>query len=129
MLAALAFFAKHWQLVLIVVGATAGAVWLAVVLRNWKIAAAAAALVGAFLAGQQLWTAGYESRVEEEVAARTAILQERVNTLEKITAADGQRAHRDAQEIARLSQLVAETPENTAPGLPRDAVRRIRGVK
>jgi endonuclease/exonuclease/phosphatase (EEP) superfamily protein YafD len=106
-----------------------GLAYVAFVLRNWKIAAAVAAIVFSIIAVQQIYSAGYHARIDEEVAARTRQLQDRLDTLQKAAEADRQRADEDAARIEDLQKQVSATPENKGKALPRDAANRIGGVR
>lgn len=128
-MATLAFLIGNWQaivaltLCLVVLGALA---WF---LKNWKIAAAAVALLVVYFAGQALWTAGYKARVAEDVAKQTKILTERIETMNKVAEEEAKRAIEDANKIAELEAKANETPANSGACLDSDSAGRVRDIK
>lgn len=125
----LSFVWSYWQFLLIGTALVAVLAYVAFILKNWKVVAAAGALVGMALAAQALYSAGYNARVAKEVGDRTKLIQDRLDTLELVAANDKLRADSDAATIAILSDQVSKTPPNDKPAMPRDAVARIRAVK
>src|SRR4051812_28459682 len=120
MWAAVSFAAHYWQLLIVSTLACAGLAYVAFVLRNWRAALAVAGIVVAVLAAQFAYTQGYNAKVNEDVAERTKILQDRLDTLQRLADADRLRADQDAAEIARLTELASKTPANTKRALPAD---------
>lgn len=129
MWAALSFVAHYWQILLVGTLGCAALAYLAFVLKNWRIALAVAAAVGAVFLWQGAYSAGYKAKTDADVAERTKILQDRLDTLQRLADADQMRAAADAAEIARLAELASKTPENNKPALPADAAKRIGGIK
>lgn len=125
----LSYLGANFALIIVVVllvialGAIA---WFA---KNWKVAVAAILLVCAGLGYQQIDKNAYQRRVSEEAAERVAVLQSRLDTLNKVAVADAQRALDDADEIDRLRALASTTPPNDKPCLDIEAVKRIRSIK
>lgn len=129
MWAALSFAGQYWQLLIVSTLACAVLAYVAFVLRNWRAALAVVGIVVAVLAAQFAYTQGYNAKTDEDVAERTKILQDRLDTLQRLADADRLRADQDAAEIARLTELASKTPANTKPALPADVAKRIGGIK
>lgn len=126
---ALSYLGANFALVLVVVLAVValGAVaWFA---KNWKVAVAAACVLAAGLAYQQVDKTAYQRRVSEEAAARVAVLQGRLDTLQAVNTADAERALAANARIAELEVLAAQTPANDASCLPEDAAKRVGDIR
>ncbi len=65
----------------------------------------------------------------KQAAAKVAILQGRLDALNKVAEADAARAAEDALYIAALEASAGITPPNAGPCLPADAAKRIGGIK
>ncbi len=128
-MAVLSFLSNNWLavvaivLVVVVLGAVA---WL---LKNWKVAAAAVAVLAVYFGGQALWTAGYNAKVAEVVAAQTKQLQDQLDRMNRASEADAKRAQEDADKIAQLESKANETPANTGACLDIDSARRVRDIR
>lgn len=126
---ALSYIGSNFALILVVVLAIValGAVaWFA---RNWKVAVAALLVLGAGLAYQHVDKTAYQRRVNEEAVATVKRLQGRLDTLQKQSAADAERAKADAAYIESLEILADETPKNDTPAIDKDTANRIGAVK
>lgn len=125
----ISFVGHNWTTLVVVLG---GAVALGVAawfFKNWKLLAAGVVIVAAVLLWQGAYTAGYSAKTAEGEADRIKFLQGRLETLQATAEADRKRAEEAAAEVARLTELASNTPHNTKPALPRDAVGRIRGIR
>lgn len=126
---ALSYIGSNFALILVVVIAVValGAVaWFA---KNWKVAVAALAVLAAGLAYQHIDKNAYQRRVSEEAAAQVKVLQGRLDTLAKQSAADAARAKADADYIEALEALASETPPNDTPAIDKGTANRIGAVK
>ena len=112
--------------VLLAVVALGAVAWFA---KNWKVAVAAACVLAAGLAYQQVDKTAYQRRVSEEAAARVAVLQGRLDTLRDVNQADAERALAANARIAELEALAAQTPANDAACLPEDAAKRVGDIR
>lgn len=97
--------------------------------RNWKVAVAAAAVLAIGLAYQQVDKSAYQRRIAEEAAARIAVMQGRLDTLNKTNQADAKQAAKDAAEIEQLRAVANSTPANETTALPEDAAKRIGAIR
>ena len=125
---ALSYLGANFALVLVVVLAVValGAVaWFA---KNWKVAVAAACVLAAGLAYQQVDKTAYQRRVAEEAAEQTKVLQARLDALQAVNVADAERALAANARIAEPEALAAQTPANDAPCLPEDAAKRVGDI-
>lgn len=129
MMATLSFLAHWWPWVIVATLAVAGLGYAAFVLKNWRLAAAAAAIVAAWLVTQWFWSAGYKAKADEDLKARTAQLEYRLKLQDKILSDYEEMSKRDDAEIAKLREQVAATPENPTACLPEDAAGRIGEIK
>lgn len=68
----------------------------------------------------------YDAR---QAAARAAVLEQRLDTLNKANAADAEQALADAAELKRLRELAAQTPPNAGACLDKDAAKRIGEIR
>lgn len=122
------FLTHNLQWVLTGLGGVAVLVVLAVVWKQLKFALYAAILIGAGIALQGVYKAGYNARVVQDVNERTKILADRITTMEATKAADEERAARDQLTIAMLEKKADETPRNDGACLDRDARDRVSDV-
>lgn len=125
----IAFVSHNWQWIIIGLGLVVGLGVLAFITKNIKLVLAAAVIVGVGLAGQALYSAGYNAKVNEDVAARTAILTERLQTLQNLSEADKQRSDNDTATIKRLQEAADATPVNNNACLDEGAADRIGKIK
>lgn len=126
---ALSYIGSNFALILVVVLAVValGAVaWFA---RNWKVAVAAILVLCVGLAYQHVDKTAYQRRVSEEAARDKKVLQGRLDTLQKQTAADAERAKADAAYIESLEALASETPANDKPAIDQGTANRIGAIK
>lgn len=123
------YIGSNFALILVValaVIALGAVAWFA---KNWKVAVAAAVVLGLGLAYQQIDKNAYQRAVAEQAAAKVAILQGRLDALNKVAEADAARAAEDALYIAALEANAGITPPNNGPCLDADAAKRIGGIK
>ena len=123
------YIGSNFALILVVVLAVValGAVaWFA---KNRKVAVAAVVVLGLGLAYQQIDKNAYQRAVAEQAAAKVAVLQGRLDALNKVAEADAARAAEDALYIAALEANAGITPPNNGPCLDADAAKRIGGIK
>lgn len=129
MMWALSYIGSNFALILVVVLAVVALGAIAWFARNWKVAIAALLVLGAGLAYQQIDKNAYQRRVSEEAAAQVKTLQNRLDTLQKQTAADAERAKADAAYIDALEALAGDTPRNDTPALDKATANRIGAIK
>ena len=86
-------------------------------------------MLGLGLAYQQIDKNAYQRAVAEQAAAKVAVLQGRLDALNKVAEADAARAAEDALYIAALEANAGITPPNNGPCLDADAAKRIGGIK
>lgn len=125
----LSYITANFALILVVaiaVIALGSVAWFA---KNWKVAVAAACVLAAGFAYQQIDKNAYQRRVAEEAAAKVAVLQKRLDTLQAVNRADTERALAVHARIAELELLAAQTPVNGGPCLDADAAGRVGGIK
>lgn len=126
---ALSYIGSNFALILVVVlvvvvlGAIA---WFA---KNWKVAVAALLVTAAGLGYQHIDKTAYQRRVSEEAAEQVKVLQGRLDTLQKQTAADAERAKADAAYIESLEALAGDTPANDKPAIDQVTAGRIGAIK
>ncbi len=125
----LSYLGANLALVLVVVLAVVALGVVAWFAKNWKVAVAAACVLAAGLAYQQVDKTAYQRRVSEEAAARVAVLQGRLDTLQDVNTADAERALAANARIAELETLAAETPANNNQCLPEDAAKRVGDIR
>lgn len=98
-------------------------------LNNWKLALAGVAVVAALLFVWHVDRAGYQRRVAEEAAVQVKVLQGRLDTVNAINTAYGQRYSADQKALSELKKAASETPKNDAACLPRAATGRVRSIR
>ena len=126
---ALSYIGANFALVLVVafaVLALAAVAWFA---KNWKVAVAALAILVAGLAYQQIDHNAYNHAQAEQKAREFRVLQDRLGALLTISAADEQRAKAAEATIDALRSQARDTPANNKPCLPKDAAKRVGGIK
>ena len=64
-----------------------------------------------------------------QAAARAAVLEQRLDTLNKANAADAAQALADAAELKRLREQAAQTPPNAGACLDEGAAKRIGEIR
>lgn len=124
----LSYLGANFALVLVFVLAVVALVAVAWFAKNWKFAVAAACVLAAGMAYQQVDKTAYQRRVSEEAAAKVAVLQGRLDTLQAVNAADSERALAANARIAELEALAAQTPANEMACLPEDSAKRVGDV-
>ena len=124
----LSYLGANFALVLVVVLAVVALGTVAWFAKNWKVAVAAACVLAAGLAYQQIDKTAYQRRVSEEAAARVTVLQGRLDTLQAVNQADAVRALAANARIAELEALAAQTPANDTACLPEDAAKRVGDI-
>jgi hypothetical protein len=128
-MAYLSYLGAHWTLILSV-GLTVVALAAAgFFLKNWRMAVAAVAILGAGFAYQWINMEGYKRRVAEEAQVQVHALQERLEGLQRVAVADTLRAVADHNKISELEKLASETPTNDRACLDADAARRVRAIQ
>lgn len=123
------YIGSNFALILVVtlaVIALGAVAWFA---KNWKVAVAAVVVLGLGLAYQQIDKNAYQRAVAEQAAAKVAILQSRLDALNRVAEADAARAAEDALYIAALEANAGITPPNNGPCLDADAAKRIGGIR
>jgi hypothetical protein len=129
MMTALSYIGAHWELIIAVLLVTIAMSYVAFVLKNWKVAAAALLFVGASLAYQWIDIHGYKRRLAEEQAQQVAVLTERIATLSLVNSLDTQRAIADAASHRNLEALSSDTPPNPGPCLDAGAAHRVWAIR
>lgn len=129
MTATLSFLAHWWPWVIVAVLGTVGLGYAAFILRNWRLAVGAAAIVAAWLITQWFWSAGYKAKVDENKAAQIARLNNRIKLQDSLLTDYEGMAKRDEAELVALQAQIDATPKNDAACLPKDATGRIGAVK
>jgi energy-coupling factor transporter transmembrane protein EcfT len=129
LMAVLSFLSNNWLAVGAIVLVVVALVAVAWFLKNWKVAAAAVAVLAIYFGGQALWTVGYNAKVAEVVAAQTKQLQDQLDRMNRASEADAKRAQEDADKIAQLESKANETPANTGACLDIDGARRVRDIR
>jgi hypothetical protein len=119
----------NYALILVVIIAVIALGAVAWFSRNWKVALAAAVVLAAGLAYQQIDKAAYQRAINEQKARELSILQSRIDTLSKQAAAYAERVANDEATIEALREQASATPANVAPCLPDDAAKRIGDIK
>jgi hypothetical protein len=128
-MALLTYLAANWLLVLVVVLAVIVLGAAAFFLKNWKLALATIALIATGFAYQNAVTNGIKIEMANEAAAQVKILNERIEALNKVSAADAQRAKDDSQRISELEDKARATPANNSACFDVDTTRRVRGIQ
>lgn len=126
---ALSYLGANFALVLVVVIAVVALGAVAWVAKNWKVAVAAVAVLGAGLAYQQIDKTAYQRRVAEEAAQQVKVLQGRLDTLQAVNRADAERALAANARIVELETKAAQTPANDGACLPEDAAKRVGDIQ
>lgn len=125
----LTYLAANWML--------AGGVTLAVIalgIAAWVFKSAKIALVAIVLAiggfmYQGAVTHGIELQLQKEMAMKVALLNGRIETLNKANSDHAARAVEDSKTISELEVKAYETPANNRPALDHDAARRVRSIR
>lgn len=125
----LSFLWQNWELVTVGLGVVAAFCVAAWFTRNWKFAALGLMVLAGILLWQGAYTTGFNARENQDSRDRIKFLQGRLDAIQATSEANRKRAEEAAAEIQRLTDLAAQTPPNTTPALPRDAVGRIRAIK
>lgn len=97
--------------------------------RNWKVAVAAAVVLGLGFAYMAIDKAAYQRRVSEEAKAQVVLLQGRLATIQLTNAVYAKRLSEDGARISDLEKQASETPKNDSPCFDADAARRVRAVR
>jgi len=126
---ALSYLGANFALIIVVVLAVAGCALVWWLTKNLWAAVAALTILAVGFAVQQVDKAAYQRRVSEEAAAKVQVLQGRLDTISKVTAAYAKRAATDADAIATLRDQASNTPANNSPGLPEDSAKRVGDVR
>jgi hypothetical protein len=98
-------------------------------LRNWKLALGALGVLAVVIFLWQVDRRGYQRRVNEEAQAKLVLMQERIDTVEKLNKAYTALVLKDAAAITELERKASETPKNDAACLDRAAAGRVRAIK
>jgi hypothetical protein len=123
------YLAAHWTLVLAVVLGVVGLGAAAFFLKNWKFAVAAIVLAIAGFLYQGAVTHGIQLQMARDAAIKVALLNGRLEAINKIAAQDADLARANAQRISELESLANDTPKNDGACLDLDAVNRLRNIK
>ncbi len=127
--ALLTYFAAHWMLASGVTLAVVALGLAAYVFKNAKLALAAIVLAIAGFMYQGAVTHGIELQLQKEMAIKVALLNGRIDTLNKANADHAARAVEDSKQISELEAKANETPPDNRPALSRDAARRVRNIR
>lgn len=126
----LSYIGSTGALIVVVVLAVVALGAIAWFAKNWKFAIAAVTVLALGFGYMQIDKNAYQRRVAEEAAAKVAILQGRLDALNKAAEADAIRAQEDALYIAALESQANVTPPNAgASGIDAAAANRIGAVK
>lgn len=125
----LSYLGANFALVIVVVLAVLALGTVAWFAKNWKVGAAAVAILVAGLAYQQIDHNAYKRAQAEQKARELRILQDRIGALLTISAADAQRAKVAEATIEALRSQARDTPANSAACLPQDAAKRVGGIR
>jgi hypothetical protein len=98
------------------------------ILRNWKLALVALALLGAGIVLERANMHGYQRRINEEKAQEITLLKDRIATLYLVSSQDTQRAVADAKLNTQLETLASDTPKNDGPCLDASAAHRVWSI-
>lgn len=128
-MAILTYLGSNWLLVIVVVLAVVVLGAAAFFLKNWKLALATIALIAAGFAYQNAVTTGIKEQMAKDAAAQVKILNDRINALNKVSAADAQRAKDDSQRISELEDKARATPANNSACFDVNTTRRVRGIQ
>uniref|UniRef100_E6VL47 Uncharacterized protein n=1 Tax=Rhodopseudomonas palustris (strain DX-1) TaxID=652103 RepID=E6VL47_RHOPX len=123
------YIGSNFALILAVTAAVValGAVaWFA---KNWKVAVAALAVLGAGFAYMQIDKNAYQRRVTEEAATKVRTMEDRLRIMNALSKAYTDRYVADQKELSELKRRASETPENSSPCLDRDAARRVQSIR
>lgn len=129
MWAYVSYAASHWELIIVCLIGIAALSYLAFILKNWKVALAAAVIACCALAYQHADIAGYNRRVAEDVAAQTQIYKDRIEALNSIALKHAMETKHDDETIAKLREQSEQTPANDRACLDRDAASRVRSIR
>jgi apolipoprotein N-acyltransferase len=124
----LSYVAGNFGLILVTFLAVLGLSAVAWFAKNWKVALAAVAVLGAGLAYLQIDKQAYQRRVAEEAAGQIAVLRSRLASEALINANYAARAKADADRLSDLERQANETPANTGICLDRAGAGRVRGI-
>ena len=127
------YLAANFALVTVTGLAVAALGAIAFFARNWKAAVAAAAVLGAGFAYQQIEKSAYQRRVAEEAAAQVDQLKQRLNVLNAASEQDARRAAADQARISDLEEQARAKPAATDQSrhvcFDRTATRRVSAIR
>lgn len=125
----LAFLVAYWQWMLIGAVVAGGLVYASLIMRNWKLVAAAGVIAALFVTHQWVYVAGYKAKERKVQAEIVRIMKLRDELIKEASEADKSRAAADAARIAELEKMINATPKDNRIALPRAAAGRVRNVR
>lgn len=125
----LAFLKEYWGPLLALAPVIAALGFIAYVSRDWRVAAAAVAIVAVMLYADHLFKQGYNKREAELRAEYTRVLAEREVVRAEAEAEYRRQKAEDDARLAELQRVIDETPPNDQPAVPRSSGGRIRSVR